>query len=148
MVKILITKRFFFESAHALLGYDGKCKNIHGHSYILEVTVSGEPLVRPNHPKDGMVMDFGDLSSLVKEHIIDVYDHSLFLNEKHREQIPEELFKQFERVIFFPFQPTSENLVEYFSNILLKLLPDGVALYSIRLYETPTSFAEWRSDLI
>lgn len=148
MVKVLITKRFFFESAHALLGYDGKCRNVHGHSYVLEVTVAGQPINEPDHPKNGMVMDFGDLSRLVKESIVDIYDHCLLLNERQRDQIPEDLTRQFGRVIFLPFQPTSENLVIYFSQLLSDLLPENVSLYSLRLYETTTSYAEWRNDLV
>jgi len=66
MDKIRISKQFFFEAAHALYGYDGKCKNIHGHSYILTVSVKGEPIHDPTHEKNGMVMDFGDLKAIVK----------------------------------------------------------------------------------
>ena len=65
MPKIRITKRFHFEMAHTLFEYDGLCRNIHGHSYYLEVTVTGEPRNEPGHPKDGMVIDFGELKNLV-----------------------------------------------------------------------------------
>ena len=66
MAKIRLTKIFHFDTGHALAGYDGKCRNVHGHSYTLEVTVAGEPIQDPNHVKFGMVIDFGDLKNIVK----------------------------------------------------------------------------------
>ncbi len=80
MSKIRITKHFDFETAHALYGYDGKCKNIHGHSYQLFVTVIGTPIDDANHVKNGMVMDFGDLKKIVKSEIVDSFDHGIVLN--------------------------------------------------------------------
>ena len=79
--KIRLTKSFTFEMAHALTGYDGACKNLHGHSFRLEVTVRGTPLQHPGHPKDGMVMDFKDLKKVVQGNVLDVFDHALALNE-------------------------------------------------------------------
>ena len=70
MPKIRVTKRFHFEMAHTLYEYDGLCRNIHGHSYNLEVTLIGEPRNEPGHPKDGMVLDFGDLKEIVKSEIV------------------------------------------------------------------------------
>ena len=58
---IHLTKIFRFEAAHALMGYDGRCRNIHGHSYEMRVTIKGNPIMDDNSPKNGMVMDFGDL---------------------------------------------------------------------------------------
>ena len=70
MARIRLTKEFSFESAHALEGYDGKCRHIHGHSYRLYVTIIGEPISDSVNPKYGMVMDFGDLKNIVNEEII------------------------------------------------------------------------------
>ena len=67
---IRITKQFNFEAGHALYGYDGKCKNVHGHSYKLSVTVSGEPITDNTNVKFGMVIDFSDLKKIVKEEIV------------------------------------------------------------------------------
>ncbi|PKP22124.1 MAG: 6-carboxytetrahydropterin synthase QueD, partial [Bacteroidetes bacterium HGW-Bacteroidetes-22] len=86
---IRITKIFKFETAHALAGYDGLCKHIHGHSYELQVTIKGEPISDPSSPKMGMVMDFGDLKRLVRQLIVDRYDHALVLGEQSRHLIPE-----------------------------------------------------------
>ena len=79
---IRITKEFKFEMAHALLGYDGPCRNVHGHSYELSVTVIGKPIEEKSHAKLGMVMDFGDLKRIVKDEVVDVFDHALVLNRE------------------------------------------------------------------
>lgn len=143
MPKIRVTKRFHFEMAHTLYEYDGLCRNIHGHSYNLEVTILGEPRNEPGHPKDGMVLDFSELKNIVKTQIVNRFDHALMVNRL----VPEkqiELLKQInERIFIVDFQPTSENIVVYISKILQQHLPVGVNLFSIRLYETETSFAEW-----
>ncbi|HOI49414.1 MAG TPA: 6-carboxytetrahydropterin synthase QueD [Prolixibacteraceae bacterium] len=143
MAIIRITKRFHFEMAHTLYGYDGVCRNIHGHSYNLEITVAGEPLHQPGHPHDGMLIDFGDLKKIVKTHITDRFDHALMVNSLVPENQLEILQKTTDRIHIVDFQPTSENIVVFFAEILQPLLPRGVSLFSIRLYETVTSFAEW-----
>ena len=140
---IRITKEFKFEMAHALHGYDGLCKNIHGHSYKLWVTIRGEVLNERTHKKDGMVMDFDVLKSFVKPDIIDKYDHSLVLNANSPHA--EIDFSAFEKVFFLPYQPTSENLVSDFALQIKNKLPEGIELYKLILSETATSFAEWHS---
>ena len=143
MPNIRVTKRFHFEMAHTLYEYDGLCRNIHGHSYILEVTLIGEPLNEPKHPKDGMVMDFGQIKEIVKTQIVNRFDHALMVNYLVSEKQKELLRQTTERFIIVEFQPTSENMVVYIAEILQQHLPLGVNLFSIRLYETATSFAEW-----
>ena len=143
MPKIRVTKRFHFEMAHTLYGYDGLCRNIHGHSYYLEVTLIGEPRNEPQHPKDGMVMDFSEIKEIVKTQIVNRFDHALMVNRLVPEKQMELLKQTNERVIIVGFQPTSENMAVYISEILQQHLPAGVSLFSIRLYETATSFAEW-----
>ena len=141
---IRITKEFKFEMAHALYGYDGLCKNIHGHSYKLLVTVRGAVRKEKGHKKDGMVMDFDVLKSIVKPEIIDKYDHSLVLNANSPHS--EIDLSAFEKVFFLPYQPTSENLVTDFALKIKNKLPQGSELYKVVLSETATSFAEWNSQ--
>ena len=81
MSKIRITKQFSFETGHALYGYDGKCKNVHGHSYRLDVTVIGQPIDDTSNVKYGMVIDFKDLKKIVKEEVVDVFDHATVFNK-------------------------------------------------------------------
>ena len=143
MAKVRVTKIFGFEMAHALWGYDGLCKNIHGHSYILKVTVSGKPIDDPDDIKEGMVIDFGDLKRIAKKHIVDIFDHCLVLNKK----APVEKFvgveEMFDRKMYTDFQPTAENLVIYYADILNKELPAEIKLESVILFETANSYAEW-----
>ena len=108
---IRITKAFKFEMAHVLKGYDGLCRNIHGHTYELKVTVAGHLVFDKNSPKLGMVMDFGDLKKIVKEEVVDKYDHSLVLNNKMSESLITELKNNFERIILKDYNPTSEVLM-------------------------------------
>ena len=141
---VRITKEFKFEMAHALHGYDGLCKNIHGHSYKLCVTVKGEVKNDSGNPKDGMVLDFDILKSIVKPEIINKYDHSLVLNANSPHS--EIDLSAFEKVFFLPYQPTSENLVTDFALKIKSKLPQEIELYKVVLSETATSFAEWNSQ--
>ena len=141
MERIRITKEFRFEGAHSLNGYDGKCRHIHGHSYILYVTIIGTQIQDENHPNNGMVMDFTKLKKIVNDNIIDKFDHALVLSEKS--PLAKEISVAYENVIITPFQPTSENLISYFAKILSNKLPEGIELFSLKLHETATSYAEW-----
>ncbi len=129
--------------AHALYNYDGLCKNVHGHSYNLEITLLGKIRKEPGHPKDGMVIDFGNLKKLVKSNIVNVFDHSLVVSSLFPKEHIESMKNATERLIVLDFQPTSENLVVYFAEKLQQVLPSNVSLFSIRLYETATSYVEW-----
>ena len=144
MTKIRITKQFSFETGHALYGYDGKCKNVHGHSYKLSVTVIGTPIEDKSNVKYGMVIDFGDLKKIVKEQIVDVFDHATVFNKNTPHiELANELEQRGHHVILVDYQPTSENMVIDFSNKIKHLLPENIKLHSLRLQETETSFAEW-----
>ncbi|MFC4768136.1 6-carboxytetrahydropterin synthase QueD [Effusibacillus consociatus] len=120
--KVAVTKIFTFDSAHRLDDYIGKCANLHGHTYKLEVEVKG----RTDHR--GIVVDFTDLKKIVNEQIISKYDHQ-FLNDH------------------MPFNTTAENMVVFFFEIVdayLKKLDSAqdIHLQRVRLWETPTCYAE------
>ena len=144
MSNIRITKQFSFETGHALYGYDGKCKNVHGHSYKLSVTVIGTPITDRNNVKFGMVIDFSDLKKIVKEDIVDVFDHATVFNETTPHiELANELKNRGHHVILVDYQPTSENMVTDFAEKIKSRLPDSIKLHSLKLQETETSFAEW-----
>ena len=143
---IRITKEFKFEMAHALKGYDGPCQNIHGHSYEMKVTVSGNPIINENNPKLGMVMDFGDLKKIVRTTVVDIFDHALVLNNAYPESISAELKSTFNKVIFLDYQPTSELMVADFAERIKAKLPVGIQLKYVLLRETVTSYAEWFAE--
>lgn len=139
---IRITKQFHFEMAHALLHHDGPCKNIHGHSYRLHVTLKGKPL-KSNKSREGMVMDFADLKKVVNASIIHPFDHALVLNKKAPRQMYAGLTDQ--KLILTAFQPTCENLLIHFVQLLHKHL-NAEALHHVKLEETSTAYAEWYAD--
>lgn len=144
MSKIRITKQFSFETGHALYGYDGKCRNVHGHSYKLSVTVIGTPITDSSNVKYGMVIDFSDLKKIVKSEIVDVFDHATVFNRNTPHiDLAKELENRGHNVILVDYQPTSENMVIDFAEKIKSLLPEQIELYSLKLQETETSFAEW-----
>jgi 6-pyruvoyltetrahydropterin/6-carboxytetrahydropterin synthase len=144
MSKIRITKQFSFETGHALYGYDGKCKNVHGHSYKLSVTVIGEPISVATNVKFGMVIDFSDLKKIVREEIVDVFDHATVFNQNTPHvELANELKNRGHHVILVDYQPTSENMVIDFAKKIKDRLPQSIDLHSLKLQETESSFAEW-----
>ena len=147
MNKIRVTKSFNFETAHALYGYDGKCKNIHGHSYKLFVTVKGTPIQDNSNPKFGMVIDFGDIKKIVKSEVVDRFDHAILLNvnSPHKE-LGENLMEEGHKVIFTEYQPSCENMLINMVELIRPKLNSSVELQSIRLHETETSYAEWLAE--
>ena len=144
MSKIRITKQFTFETGHALYGYDGKCKNVHGHSYKLSVTVIGSPISDSTNVKFGMVIDFTDLKKIVKEEVVDHFDHATVFNQNTPHiELARELKNRDHHVILVDYQPTSENMVIDFAAKIKNRLPENIALFSLKLQETESSFAEW-----
>ena len=145
-----LTKEFTFEMAHALPAYEGKCHNIHGHSYKLFVTVEGMPLRQQGASTDGMVLDFSRLKQLVNEAVVEPFDHALLLprlngqKEQTQTMLPQEsdLGGYAAKLLYIDFQPTTENLLLYFADLLADKMPQGARLYSLKLYETATSCAE------
>lgn len=140
---IKVTKKFSFDMAHALDGYDGPCKNIHGHTYTLSVTLKGQVINEIGNPKNGMVLDFSVLKKIVTETILAHYDHALVLNENASYSKSEVISNEFEKVILAPYQPTCENLLLHFVEILQAYFKDAIQLAVVQLEETPSSYATW-----
>ena len=144
MSTIRITKLFSFETGHALYGYDGKCKNVHGHSYKLSVTVIGIPIADTNHVKHGMVIDFGDLKKIVKEEIVDIFDHATVFNKNTPHvELAKELEDRGHQILLVNYQPTSEMMIQDFAHKIKARLPKDINLHSLKLQETDSSYAEW-----
>ena len=116
MAVIRLTKEFSFEAAHALDGYDGPCREIHGHSYRLFVTVKGCPADDDTNPKCGMVMDFGVLKSIVNEEVVSRFDHALVLRATRRDApLRAVLAERFGNIVTVDYQPTCENMLGDFA---------------------------------
>jgi len=145
--KIRITKQFNFETAHALYGYDGLCKNVHGHSYKLDVTVIGSPIDDTSDKKNGMLIDFSELKKIVKKKIVSVFDHSIILNvtSPHKD-LADNLEEKGHKVVRVNYQPTCELMILDFSKIISNELPSNIKLYSLKLRETETSYSEWYAE--
>lgn len=144
---IRLTKAFTFETAHALHGYDGKCKNIHGHSYKLFVTVKGIPSEDINDVKLGMVMDFGDLKKIVNKEIVDLFDHAILLNENSpHKSLGQKLLSEGHNVVFTDYQPSAENMILWIVERIKPLLPKNIDLVALKLHETENSYAEWLAE--
>jgi 6-pyruvoyltetrahydropterin/6-carboxytetrahydropterin synthase len=143
MARIRVTKEFSFEMAHALWNYDGPCRNVHGHSYRLFVTVAGTPVSDIKNPKNGMVIDFTELSRIIRKEIVDVFDHSVVINNKYDGDQLKLLHQMFGNIIVVDYQPTCENLIVDFAGRIRSYIPGGMELHNLRLYETARSYAEW-----
>ena len=129
--------------AHALWNYDGPCRNIHGHSYQLYVTVAGRPKEDPGHTKRGMVTDFSDLKKIVNQCVVTYFDHSVVISSQASQPVIERVEQMFEKFYVVDYQPTCENLVLDMAERIRTRLPSHVSLFSLRLVETATSYAEW-----
>jgi len=131
MREIEVVKEFTFDSAHYIPRYEGKCRNIHGHTYRLQIGFKG--LIT----ETGMVIDFAYIKQAVKDLVVDKLDHA-FLNELDYCSFPKEM-------------PTAEKMVNWIVCIIQSLrlpsqLSASLRLSFVRLYETPTSYAEWREE--
>jgi len=123
---LTVIKEFSFDYAHWLPGYNGKCRNLHGHTAKLRVEVSGPPSGEKVYP--GMVVDFKDVSSIVKQVVVEVLDHQCLNSLPMFENVP----------------PTCENMVCWIVGRLQAFF--GEHLVSVELWETPTSFVRWRKE--
>lgn len=144
--KIRITRKFTFDMAHALYGHNGLCKNIHGHTYHLSVRLIGSINNSSVKSFSGMVLDFSELKELVKSTILNTYDHALVLNADSPHARLQDLNKNFERIVWMEVQPTCENLLMDMVEKLRRKLPPATELHSVKLQETPTSWAEWFAE--
>ncbi|MCU9999320.1 6-carboxytetrahydropterin synthase QueD [[Pasteurella] aerogenes] len=135
-----VSKEFSFDMAHILDGHDGKCQNLHGHTYKLQVEVSGDLVLEG--AKKGMVVDFTDVKRVVKEAILDPMDHAfIYDTTSERECKIAALLNELNSKTFgIPMCTTAEEMARFMFNCLKDKLP----ISAIRLWETPTSFCEYR----
>lgn len=135
-----VSKEFSFDMAHILDGHDGKCQNLHGHTYKLQVEVSGDLVA--DGAKKGMVVDFTDVKRIVKAAILDPMDHAfIYDTTSERECKIAALLNALNSKTFgIPVRTTAEEMARFMFNRLKDQLP----ISAIRLWETPTSFCEYR----
>lgn len=145
-MKLRVSKIFEMETAHALWGYDGKCKNIHGHSYKLTVSVTGDISQDKDDSKLGMIIDFTDLKAIVKEHIVNPFDHCLLVNKNTPHAEYANVEHGFSKIMLCDYQPTCENMLVDMVKRLQQALPTNITLKYARLQETANSYSEWFSE--
>ena len=138
---LLLTKIFRFEMAHALHGYPGKCKNIHGHSYKLYVTVKAGEEMHGYIPAPGILLDFKEIKQLVRTTIVNRLDHQLILSGDYIKAHPSIILE--DNLLLWEAEPSAENLLIFIRKTLQQKLPDGIELVKLKLYETNDSYAEW-----
>lgn len=141
MLKTRITKIFTFDSAHTLRHHDGKCRNLHGHTYKLEVTLEGVPqTVDGSNPQSGMILDFGILKEIVRERVLDELDHTDLdgvVNYSTAELLAAYIFCALDSHI------AERAVLAQVAQVDMFLPPiPPTRVYRIRLWETPTSYAE------
>lgn len=140
-----VTKIFRFEMAHALFGYDGKCKNIHGHSYVLHVTVKSSDNKHGYLPAPGLIFDFKDLKKIVDDLILQKLDHQLVLSSTYIKANP--AFKAAENLLEWEMEPSVENILLFIRQQIHQNLPKEIQLLKLKLFETADSYAEWGNEI-
>jgi 6-pyruvoyltetrahydropterin/6-carboxytetrahydropterin synthase len=135
---LTVSKECRFDAAHVLTNHAGQCKNLHGHTYrvVVEVAESGDG--------GDMVIDFKDLKQVIGEVILSRFDHAFIFDEASPSEceIAAVIAKHGMRSVGLPFRSTAENLARYF----FRELGARVNVYSVKVYETPESCAEYRRD--
>lgn len=138
-----VTKIFHFETAHAIHGYSGACRNIHGHSYELFVTVSGKEDGNKYIGGTGFVVDFKELKNCVNDSAVKLLDHKLVLSKNFLKQNP--FLEKTENLVVWEVEPSAENILIFIKDNILKVLPANIYLERLKIYETRDSFAEWQA---
>lgn len=136
-----LTKIFHFEMAHAIHGYPGACKNIHGHSYELHVSVGISNASNYFIPEPGFILDFKQIKELIKAFVISNFDHKLVLSNHFLAEHPE--CCNHENLVKWEVEPSVENMLIFIQRTLVPKLPAGITLAELKLYETADSYARW-----
>ncbi|MDT9722283.1 6-carboxytetrahydropterin synthase QueD [Paenibacillus sp. ClWae2A] len=141
--EINVCKIFQFDAAHQLIGHNGKCANVHGHTYKLEVVIRGTTYGSEDVSNEGFVMDFSDLKKIVNEVIIDKFDHAFLA--AGNEPVLQTLKSTGSKVCIVGCRTTAENMSKY---ICFELIKANLPVWSIKLWETSTSWVEvFASDI-
>lgn len=136
---IQLTKTFHFEMAHALDGYSGACQHIHGHSYVLQVTVAGKKITAGYLPSPGFIIDFKVFKQLVIDSVIKKLDHRLVISRHYlAKHAGMELL---ENLFIMEAEPSAENLLIQIQEMLTPVFPAYIRLIELKLYETKDSCA-------
>ena len=141
-----ITRRLEFDAGHRIPDHKSQCRHLHGHRYALEITLSGDIIGREGDAANGMVMDFSEVKSIAKQHVVDVWDHAFLVYKGDTAVLDFLRSMPDHRTVVLDCVPTAENLAEAAFAILEPMYRDTygnhLRLERIRLYETPNCWAD------
>jgi 6-pyruvoyltetrahydropterin/6-carboxytetrahydropterin synthase len=143
---MLITRRLEFDAGHRIPDHRSQCRHLHGHRYAIEITLSGNIIAQPGDPANGMVMDFSEIKTLARRHLVDLWDHAFLAYEGDNAVVDFLNTLPGHKTVVLDCIPTAENLVERAFAILDGVYKDtygnALRLQRVRLYETPNCWAD------
>jgi 6-pyruvoyltetrahydropterin/6-carboxytetrahydropterin synthase len=143
---VQITTRLEFDAGHRIPNHKSQCRNLHGHRYALEITLSGDIITQEQTSENGMVMDFSDVKRIARESVADIWDHAFLVYEKDKVLLDFLNTLPNHKTVIFPCVPTAENMAAEAFRILKNQYQDTfgnhLKLEQVRLYETPNSWAD------
>ena len=141
-----ITRRLEFDAGHRIPDHASQCRHLHGHRYALEITLSGEVIETEGSPARGMLIDFGDVKAIAKQHIVDIWDHAFLAYRGDTAVVDFLQGMPGHKTVLLDVIPTAENLAAEAFRILEPLYTgiyrDQLRLERVRLYETPNCWAD------
>lgn len=143
---MIITSRMEFDAGHRIPNHKSSCRNLHGHRYAIEVSLSGEIIQEENESDFGMVIDFKDAKELVKKTIVDPWDHAFIVYEKDFEVLEFLNSLPNHKTVILSMVPTAENMALIAFEMLEKAFNlkfnNKIKPHRVRLYETPNNWAD------
>lgn len=141
-----ITTRLEFDAGHRIPSHKSQCKNLHGHRYAIEITLSGDIITQVDASENGMVMDFSDVKAIAKSAVVDVWDHAFLVYQHDLEVLNFLNTLENHKTVIFPTVPTAENMASEAFKILNSKYQDTygnhLKLEKVRLFETPNNWAD------
>ena len=141
-----ITTRLEFDAGHRIPCHKSQCRNLHGHRYSIEITLSGDIITQDNVSETGMVMDFSDVKRIARESLVEVWDHAFLVYKDDTEVLNFLNTLPNHKTVVFPTVPTAENMAAQAFSILKSQYKDTygnhLTLERVRLYETPNNWAD------
>ncbi|MDE0926412.1 MAG: 6-carboxytetrahydropterin synthase QueD [Methylophilaceae bacterium] len=141
-----ITTRLEFDSGHRIPNHKSQCRNLHGHRYVIEITLGGDIIQNEQASEDGMVMDFSDVKRIARESVVDVWDHAFIVYKNDQVVLDFLNTLSDHKTVVFETVPTAENMAAEAFRILKNRYQDTygnqLTLSRVRLYETPNSWAD------
>jgi 6-pyruvoyltetrahydropterin/6-carboxytetrahydropterin synthase len=142
-----ITRKLEFDAGHRIPNHQSQCRNLHGHRYVLELTLEGTVIEKSQHSSEGMLMDFSEIKSIAKQYVVDLWDHAFLVYEGDQQLVPFLKTLHEHKTVILPAIPTAENLVKIIYEILAPKYQSQfgnlLILSKVRLYETPNCWADY-----